>query len=159
VNVSPEELAAIEERIEERVAESRRLRSECTRLFHPGHLYVIEFDSGVVKVGRTGNPEARLKAHALTGLVRRSWSSRRHPHCDKTERQLIAFCNEHGTLYGGHEYFRHLPLDATRAYAALLARDAERRDYLDDLIAAADDDLSWTWQQAHEALVSQGSGT
>lgn len=32
-----------------------------------------------------------------------------------------------------------------------VARDAERRAYLDGLIAAAGDDLSWTWQQAHEA--------
>lgn len=29
-------------------------------------------------------------------------------------------------------------------------RDAERRDYLDGLITAAGEDLSWTWQQAHE---------
>jgi len=153
-----DEMMAIQERIDEHDARGRRLRAERTRLFHPGHLYVVQFDSGVVKVGRADNVESRLKAHALTGLVRRSWSSPRHLHCNETERQLIAFCNEYGTLYGGREYFLDLPLDATRAYAALLVQNALRREYLDGLIDAADNDLSWTWQQAHEAAAAANPG-
>lgn len=35
-------------------------------------------------------------------------------------------------------------------------RDAERRSYLDGLIAAAGDDLSWTWQEAHDAWTADG---
>lgn len=36
--------------------------------------------------------------------------------------------------------------------ARFAARDEERRSYLDELIAAADDDLSMTWQEAHDRL-------
>lgn len=146
-----------ERRIQACTADARRLREECKRLFDPGQLYVVEFDSGIVKVGRAGNAEARLAAHAKTGFIRSSWQSLRHPHCSKTERQLIAFCNEHGSLHGGREYFRDVEFEVVRTYADLIVRNALRREYLDELAEAADGDESMTWQEAHERLTGEAS--
>ena len=141
-----------EQKIQESVAEGRRLRSECQRLFDPGYLYVAEFDGGVVKVGKAVSAKNRLAAHAKTGLVRASWTSSHHIDCGKTERQLIAFCNEHGTLYGGREYFRDIAFGLACAYAERIVLNHRRRLYLDDLLDAADGDESVTWDEAQRRL-------
>lgn len=93
-----------EQRIRDYGREARRLREERRALFDPGYLYVVEFDSGVIKVGKAGNAEARLSAHSKTGFVRASWASLEHLYCSKTERQLIARCAERGSLHGGRAY-------------------------------------------------------
>ena len=75
-------------------------------------------------------------------------------------RQLAGMTDPQGTLFPLNQFE---PAEATlkdlKDYAdeqsditdRFVARDAERREYLDGLIDAAGDDLSWTWQQAHEA--------
>jgi len=148
-----------EKKIWDHVAESRRLRAERRRLFDPGHLYVAEFDSGVVKVGKADNAESRLAAHAKTGLVRSSWTSPRHLHCSKTERELIAFCNEYGTLHGGREYFRDISFEIARAYAFLVVQNALRADYLARLVSAVNGDMSKTWAEAQACLEAIEGGT
>jgi hypothetical protein len=145
-----------ERKIQDSATEARRLRAERRRLFDPGHLYVVAFDSGVVKVGKADNAASRLAAHAKTGLMRSSWVSARHPHCSKTERQLIAFCNKHGQLYGGREYFREIHMGAVCTYADIVVRNALRRVYLESLIEAADGDLGMTWQEAQDRLAATG---
>lgn len=138
-----------EARIKEATSESARLRLEMRRKFDPGHLYVVLFDSGVIKVGKAGAVDARLAAHAKTGFVRQTWTSQRHLSCSATERDLIAFCNAFGTLYGGREYFTGIEFRHAIAYAGLVVRNSLRRAYLEALIEAADGDLSVTWQTAH----------
>jgi hypothetical protein len=116
-----------ERRIHEITVEARRLRVERRRLFDPGYLYVIQFDSGVVKVGKAENAKSRLAEHAKVGLIRSSWTSPRHIHCSRTERQLIAFCSEHGQLHGGREYFRDIDFSEVCAHASRVVRNAQRR--------------------------------
>ena len=141
-----------EQKIQEATAESRRLRTQLRQEFDPGYLYVVAFDSGVVKVGKAFNVASRLVSHAKAGLVRSSWSSARHRECSKTERQLIAFCNRLGTLHGGREYFRDLDFDLTCACAEWIVLNHRRRMYLDDLIEAVGGDMAATWEQAEQAL-------
>ena len=145
-----------EQKIHDATAESRRLRAELRKLFDPGHLYVVAFDSGVVKVGKSANAEARIEAHAKAGFVRSAWSSPRHIECSKTERQLIAFCVRHGILHGGREYFRDIPFGLARDYAERIVLDHQRRIYLDALIEAVGGDMSATWEQAQRALDAAG---
>lgn len=147
-----DEYAAIEQRIHEYAETSRRLRAELYREFDPGYLYVAEFDSGVVKVGKARDADSRLRAHGKTGLVVSSWSSAYHLYCSKTERRLIAFCNDHATLYGGREYFRDITFDAASDYAARVVHHARCRLYLDDLIEAAGGNMGMTVAEANAAL-------
>jgi hypothetical protein len=142
-----------------------------------GHIYVIGFDSGTVKVGRTINPKQRLATHARIArvhgvTVRDSWTSDRHLGADETERQLIAFCCRWGSQIDA-EYFRDIAFENARAFAQLLAddatdrqltaarakQDAERRTYLNSLIDAAGNDLSMIWQEAHNRLGELGQAT
>jgi hypothetical protein len=120
---SLDRLMAIEAKIQDHIAQSHRLRAQQRRQFDPGYLYVVEFDSGVVKVGKTVNAESRLAAHARAGLVRSSWASLHHLECSKTERQLVAFCTEHGTVHSGREYFRDLDFGLACACAERIVRD------------------------------------
>lgn len=143
-------------RIEEATNRAALLRRQLAERFDRGYLYVIEFDSGVIKVGKTANVESRLKSHAKTGLIRYAWASQAHLHCSKTERLLISYCGEHGQLHGGREYFRNLEHLDVCTYAGMVVKDAIRRAYLDDLIEAADGDLDVTWAEAHARL---GDGT
>jgi hypothetical protein len=141
-----------EKKIQECTAESRRLRTEMRKLFDPGCLYVVEFDSGVVKVGKTASAEGRLEAHAKAGLVRSSWASPYHLYCGKAERKLIAFCNEHGTLHGGREYFRDIAFTVACDYAERIVFGHRCRIYLDDLTDAVNGDLSKTVAEAQVAF-------
>jgi hypothetical protein len=148
-------LMECEVKIEVCTGESRRMRAEVQRIFHPGHLYVAEFDSGVVKVGRAANAVSRLEAHAKTGLVRAAWTSPCHLYCNETERQLIAFCGEHGTLHGGREYFRDIAFDLARDHAERIVFGSRCRTYLDALIDAMDGDMTATVEQGQAALDAQ----
>jgi hypothetical protein len=76
----------------------------------PGHLYVVEFASGIVKVGKADNPKARVAAHAQLaeihgGAVKSSWISRRLVAYTTAEKELIALCMRHGRVVAGREYF------------------------------------------------------
>ncbi|TAK32303.1 MAG: GIY-YIG nuclease family protein [Myxococcaceae bacterium] len=110
-----------------------------------GHLYVVEFISGVVKVGRSGRPDARIAQHAALarvhgGGIHATWVSREHFASSTTERELIEFCARHGRLVAGREYFE-IAFSVARSRAALLASNRLGRD-----------DLSVTWLAAHERL-------
>lgn len=152
-----------EKRIEQASREAAQARGERRRLFSPGHLYVVLFDSGVVKVGKTENVEARFKAHSMAGFVHATWASSYHLGTAATERDLITICTNFGTLHGGREYFTGIEVRHAVAYASLVVEnnlqaaylntlvenDRKRREYVDRLIEAVDGDLSVTWQDAH----------
>lgn len=137
-----------------------------------GYIYVIEFSTGVVKVGRSINPTQRLATHARVARVhgvdiRQSWISERHHGCRETERKLIEFCRRRGTQIDD-EHFRNIAFEEVRFVAQLLAEiatnaellasrvadDAKRRAHLDKLIDAAGGDMDMLWQDAEERLAS-----
>lgn len=108
-------------------------RTEMQLTFDPGYLYVVEFDSDVVKVGKTGSPLSRLSQHAKAGLVRRSWVSDHHLNISQTERGLIGFCLHVGELHGGREYFRGLSFETACTFAELVVRRKRLTDERDDV--------------------------
>lgn len=93
-----------------------------------GHIYVIAFDSGTVKVGRAADAAKRLAKHrneaARHGVTATTeWSSPPHTDDAETEQKLIQFCREHGTLQPGtSEYFVGLDFVAVREFAEQLVR-------------------------------------
>lgn len=97
-----------EKRIKAACDESARLRREMRQRFDPGHLYVVEFDSGVLKVGKSASPDRRLEQHAKAGFVQRTWVSTHHLGCSVTEREVLSYCAKYGRLHGGREYFTGL---------------------------------------------------
>jgi hypothetical protein len=89
-----------------------------------GHVYVVEFTSGVVKVGKSTRPTDRLASHAKYaqihgGDIRQSWISERHHGCSDTERKLIDLCKMRGEVVFGKEYFRGISFRAARDFADL----------------------------------------
>ena len=109
-----------ERRIKEADRESARLRLEMRRTFDPGHLYVVEFAAGILKVGKSASPDRRLEQHAKAGLVRRTWVSAHHLGISRTEREVLAWCTEYGQLHGGREYFTELDFFAVTRHSMLV---------------------------------------
>jgi hypothetical protein len=78
---------------------------------HEGdYLYVIQFNSGTIKVGRTGNPATRLKNYTTHGRphgisVTAQWLSQPHRGARKNEGRLIAFCKARYTPLNDGEFF------------------------------------------------------
>ena len=75
-----------------------------------GRVYAVQFSTGVVKVGQTKQPKARLADHAKTAqahghTVHESLLSPPHTNYLANELALIAFCSSRGTLIAGREYF------------------------------------------------------
>lgn len=102
-------------------AEAKRLMA----WLDPGHIYVVEFASGVVKVGKSATPEVRIAIHtklarAHGGDVVGTWISAEHYCCGEAERELIDFCARFGDPVVGREYFR-IPFAHARTYASLVA--------------------------------------
>lgn len=73
-------------------------------------LYVILFDNGVIKVGRSKNAVKRVMQHDDTARAfgRRivKWHIEKEP--DMLELDLIKFCGQHGEVFNGNEYFKDL---------------------------------------------------
>lgn len=66
----------------------------------PEHLYVLEFSCGLVKIGRSINPETRIKAHAQNVLAISGSTLERDSVLEvgssavKAEHALISFCSD-----------------------------------------------------------------
>lgn len=137
-----------------RMAREAELRVETERLLSMvdlGHVYVVEFVSGVVKVGKSVDPAGRIATHALLarahgGGVRASWVSRAHYCCGRTERELIEFCSRAGRPAAGREYF-HIPFGDACQRASLLAANRVAPCDLDDPWADAQRRLDAEEQQ------------
>lgn len=125
-----------EKRIRESAAEVAVLRAEMQATFDPGFIYVVEFESYVIKAGKTANPAARLGAHAKAGLIRRTWVSDHHLQCGLAERELLAYCRRVGKLHGGKEYFRDISFETARQYAELVVRGRKLDDEREDVAEA-----------------------
>lgn len=81
-----------------------------SRTMRAGHVYAVQFSTGVVKVGQTRQLKARLADHAKTAqahghTVHESLLSPPHTNYLANEAALIAFCSSRGTLIAGREYF------------------------------------------------------
>ncbi len=91
-----------------------------------GHLYVCEFSTGVIKVGRSGAAEKRLSSHR--SVAKRLGAELLRGHVATTvgdaaagERELIGRCAGAGTKVG-KEWFSGLDFDAVCTWADEIAR-------------------------------------
>lgn len=77
-------------------------------------LYVVLFDTGVLKIGKGNSGIARVKSHisqaSCFGVKTVKFFIEKNPTI--TEEELILFCNQKGTLHHGNEYFKDLEYDA-----------------------------------------------
>lgn len=93
-----------------------------------GSLYVIEISTDRIKVGWSGNPAARLRAHRAAARAYgtgagREWSSPARAGLG-AETALIAFCAERATEQIAREYFVGVRFeDAAERATALAASD------------------------------------
>ncbi|MEU6072513.1 hypothetical protein [Micromonospora sp. NPDC047074] len=85
------------------------------------HLYVLQFDNGVVKMGRWTDPRARNERHARDcgryGLtIARRWVSDEWKSAHWAEQQLIANLTKIGSRTpASREYFRDIPFSIASA--------------------------------------------
>ncbi|WIM99959.1 hypothetical protein ACTOB_003630 [Actinoplanes oblitus] len=86
-----------------------------------GHLYLVRFDTGVVKGGRTTDPPTRLRVHrshaARIGVtVTHTWVSPPLTHLQNQERALLRLLDSMGRhAEGGREYFLDVPFSLVAA--------------------------------------------
>jgi hypothetical protein len=96
------------------------------------YVYVIQFNSGTVKVGRTSKPVARLKSVAQAGrphgiTVAAQWLSQPHTLAKQNESRLIDFCNARFAPLNDGEFFADATVEDVVAFAeTLLANPTER---------------------------------
>jgi predicted GIY-YIG superfamily endonuclease len=89
----------------------------------PGYVYVLQFDNGVIKAGRTEDPHGRSERHVRDsgryGLtILRRWFSDRLNDAVQRERLLITALNQIGErTSAGREYFRGVPFAIARHLA------------------------------------------
>lgn len=92
---------------------------------HPhSYAYVIAFENGRIKVGRTANPRHRVSTHQREAYrhdihVRAAWISPAfHQQYEVSfERAIIEFCAMHSTSTYGREYFNGVSFDAVVSFA------------------------------------------
>ena len=163
------DLVAIDQRIQYYTEQSARLRRERKAQFDDGHIYLVEFSSGVLKPGKSSSPDSRLAHHARLGkfhgvTVTRTWLSVRHVGCSKTERQLLRFCEETATRLSG-EYFKDARFEIAQAFGEWVAGAAQTKflaecaqetaAYVRDLSDAVGGDESKTLVEAHAAMIAK----
>lgn len=146
------DLAVINQKIQEYTEQSRELRRQCHAEFDDGYIYVVQFSSGVVKPGKTRNPDWRMGQHARLAEfhgapIVRSWVSGKHLGISQTERRLLKFCEETGTCLSG-EYFADVRFEAAREFGRWIVDGSLLRFYLDWLVEAVDGDVSRTVAEA-----------
>jgi hypothetical protein len=96
-----------------------------SRTMRAGHVYAIQFGSGVLKVGRTFQPAARIAEHEKTArahgqFIYDSLTSPLHTNYAANEQALIAFCAERWELAAGREYFAAADMEAVVRFADTL---------------------------------------
>lgn len=88
------------------------------------HVYVIEFESGRIKVGRSRNVKQRTGqiasiAAAFDESIARTWSSDVHSQAIENEEAMISFCSKRG-MQSAREYFTGIKFDDVVAFAQSL---------------------------------------
>ncbi|QYC53725.1 G-I-Y Y-I-G endonuclease [Gordonia phage Leroy] len=94
-----------------------------------GHVYVIAFSNGTIKVGRTRRPRHRIRTHQdearRFGIsIENLWLSEHHVEYKDTEHSLICHMREVATASSGAEYFADADFKRTVAFANSLPRSA-----------------------------------
>jgi hypothetical protein len=92
-----------------------------------GYLYVLQFGSGTIKVGRTADPGDRLRGHrsrsrAYGVVIARAWISTAHPDHEATEADLINYAVRKSAGRVRREFFYGADFDALVSFATDLAR-------------------------------------
>lgn len=106
----------------------RRRSSAVSAASEPGHLYLVQFDNGVIKAGRTSDLAARNNAHVKDagrfGLsVVNRWNSEVIRDVFDMEQRLLAVLATIGSqTSAGREYFRGVPFSVARYQAINLHR-------------------------------------
>lgn len=139
-----------------RAAIARRRRQS---MVDEGFIYVVEFTSGVVKVGKTTHPDSRLATHAKFarihgGDIRQSWISEQHHGFSKTERILIEFCQQRGVPIFGKEYFGGVSFNHVRDYADLTVMVTQIDTSVERMLAGAAGDLDANAVEAYRRATS-----
>jgi hypothetical protein len=103
-------------------ADRLRRERENIRTSLERYVYVLEFSSGTVKVGQTGNPANRFKEHGNAAAahghtITRTWVSAPHIEFRENETALISFCADRWAAASGREAFEGAALDAIVEYA------------------------------------------
>lgn len=99
-----------------------------------GAIYAIQFDSGLVKVGKSLTPEARIESHARSGAMHgrkivNSWFSDLHNEYGFNEKMLIEFCSQiWGRASYGMEWFQDADWKGIVEFAKGLSFDGEERE-------------------------------
>ncbi len=81
-----------------------------------GYLYVVEYSSSLIKVGRTVDPRTRLSVHRQLGeafsvTIARTWLSPVHESFTKTEKVLIGLAAAQCSASPLAEYFHGVDFD------------------------------------------------
>jgi len=101
---------------------------------HEGHIYVVGYDTGTIKVGYTANPTQRIRvlelaARQLGCSVDRTWVSSPHVNAHENEQHLLEFCSSSGSrVTGGRtgEFFNDLDFEAVVQHAERLPMEREQ---------------------------------
>jgi hypothetical protein len=101
-----------------------------------GHLYVIEFSTGAIKVGESRDPIVRIEAHRKEARrfgvsIARSWLSESARLTSCAERRLITACHREAVRLHGYEYLSEIAYE--RCIELALTALAETAFSLDDL--------------------------
>lgn len=101
-----------------------------------GHyVYVVLFNTGSLKVGRTRDPSTRLKSHATNGRphgisVAAQWLSQPHLLARKNESRLIGYCSSRYTSLNGGEFFSGAKAEDVVSFAEGLTAHADKGEPL-----------------------------
>lgn len=124
-----------------------------------GNLYIIEFSTGVIKVGKSSTNGSRERRHRVLaesmGIdVTRSWSTPEIVETDLLERVLIKFCSRYGVCRGGSlEYFSGLDFDNVQKFTEALiehfVRRADDEDDSDDFMSEDTQDRDRTYYREY----------
>jgi hypothetical protein len=93
-----------------------------------GHLYVLQFSTGAIKVGQTADLRKRLAEHrrdasAFNVVITGYWVSLAHAEYLSNEKKLIAYCGTIGRR-AKNEYFHGADLATVRQFAVELTSTA-----------------------------------
>lgn len=96
------------------------------KAWHGGYVYVVEFNTGLVKVGRTQSPQDRLVSYmshagAFGAHPTRGWVSPLHEGNRGTEAALVVLAGELGGQSTAREYFNGVAFEEIVARASALS--------------------------------------
>lgn len=125
-----------------------------------GYVYVIGFNDGLVKVGRTQNPKVRLSTiRGAAGTHRMSiasnWLSPLHKDFKSSEKALIQAIKEAGGETAQREYFRGVNFD--RAVSEAEALDYPEFDLHAELMKHTDEGREFRNRMIDRAMARSGN--